>query len=264
MPRIVKKLIYHEKYHDNCHDYLKSHYLEKYALEEYKQLLYDISVRIPKITICDEMPTELYGDTIVCDQHAVVFSHSKDIYPIIATYALNACVGLLMYIPKYQVASLAHIDGLPGYSKKSAIRDGLRINFNPVYQNLVIILQYLRNICMTNETLEIDYYLIGGIFDMSEIMINDIIETINQINKNSHEYVFYFRGRNILGPENQSRNICFNTYDGKIYYFDYHLNVSYHQNFRNKDGLPFNILKAPRISEAMLDITYTPKILTIS
>lgn len=260
MPRTIKKLIYHEKYHDNCHDYLKSHYLEKYALKKYKELLYDISIQIPKIMICNEMPTELYGDTIVCDQHAVVFSHSKDIYPVVATYALNACVGLVMYVPKYRVASLAHIDGLPGYSKDSAIQDGVKIDFSPVYENLTIILEHLRKYCNTNETLGIDYYLIGGIFDMSEIMISDIITAINDTQNNNHKYIFNFRGRNILGPENQSRNICLNTQDGKIYYFDYHLNASYHHNFCSQNGLPFNIIKAPRNSEAFLDITYTPKI----
>ncbi|XWV26961.1 chemotaxis protein [Tupanvirus soda lake] len=252
----IKKLIFNEKYHDNCHDYLKPIYLEKYAVPKYKPLLYDIREKIPKINICEDTPYELYGEVIVCDQHAVIFSHHKDIYPIVATYALNACVALVMYSEKYKIAALAHIDGLPGYSKQSAILDGLNIEFDPVYENIKIILKNIRSFCGTNDVIDIDYYLIGGIFDLSEVMVHDIIECLDKFMKN---YKFKFKGRNILGPENQSRNICLNTKTGKITYFDYTVNSEYYANHRDKQGLPINIIKAPRKSEAFLDITYISK-----
>ncbi len=249
-----KKLIYNEKYHDNCHDYLKPFYLEKYAVAKYKSLLYDISKNIPKINICEETPYEKYNDIIVCDQHAVIFGHHLDLFPVLATYALNACVGLVMYNSKYKVAALAHIDGLPGYSKKSAIDDGININFSPVQTNITLMLKNIRNLCNTNEKIDIVYYLIGGIFELSEVMIHDIIECINTFDDKKNN--FSFEGRNILGPENQSRNICIDTSNGKISYFDYVTNSEFYKNHRNDNGLPMNIIKAPRISEALLDITY--------
>lgn len=52
----ARKLIYHEKYHNNCHDYLKTFYLEKYAVPKYKKFLYEIKNKIPKINICQESP----------------------------------------------------------------------------------------------------------------------------------------------------------------------------------------------------------------
>ncbi|XWV25623.1 putative chemotaxis protein ched [Tupanvirus deep ocean] len=255
----IKKLIYNEKYHDNCHDYLKPIYLEKYAVPKYKPLLYNIRQKIPKLNICEDTPFELYGEIIVCDQHAVIFSHHKDVYPVLATYALNACVGLVMYVDKYKVATLAHIDGLPGYSKQSAILDGLNIDFDPVYENIKIILKYIRSLCNTNENINIEYYLVGGIFDLSEVMVHDIIECINKFDKSN--FNFEFKGRNILGPENQSRNICIDTKTGKITYFDYTVNSDYYANHRKADGIPINIIKAPRKSEAFLDITYISKML---
>jgi chemotaxis receptor (MCP) glutamine deamidase CheD len=252
--RTKKKLIYNEKYHDNCHDYLKPLYLEKYAVPKYKRMLYFIKKNIPKLNICEETPYEKYAEVIVCDQHAMIFSHHMDIFPIVATYALNACVGLIMYSPKHKVAALAHIDGLPGYSEKSAIDDGLKINFSPINSNINIMLKNIRHLCNTNDNIEILYYLVGGIFDLSEVMIYDIIECINMFDNNKNN--FSFKGRNILGPENQSRNICFDTATGKISYFDYVTNSEFYANHRNKDNLPMNIIKAPRKSEALLDITY--------
>lgn len=253
----IKKLIYHEKYHDNCHDYLKPTYLEKYAVPKYKSMLYVIREQIPKLNICEDTPNEMYGEIIVCDQHAVIFSCYTDIYPMIATYALNACVGLIFYSQKFKVAALAHIDGLPGYSKQSAIDDGLNIDFDPVYENIKIMLKHMRLLCNTNQNIDIVYYLVGGIFDLSEVMIHDIIESIEKFNNMEHK--FSFRGRNILGPENQSRNICIDTKTGKITYFDYIANSDYHAKHRNANGLPINIIKAPRNSEAFLDVTYMAK-----
>lgn len=251
-----KTLIYTEKYHDNCHDYLKKVYLEKYAAVKYKKLLYEIQRQIPKINICEETPIQVYTDIIVCDQHAVIFGHNADIYPALATYALNACVSLILYIPQFKIAALAHIDGLPGYSNKSANDDGLNIDFDPIHENIKIILKKLRQMATTTDLINIKYYLIGGIFDLSEVMINDIIKCINEVS--GYEYNFIFKGRNILGPENQSRNICFDTRNGKITYFDYITNLEVYLNNLGTNGLPVNIIKAPRISEAILDITYEP------
>lgn len=252
----IKNLIYNERYHDNCHDYLKPMYIEKYAAVKYKQLLYEIRQSIPKISICNDTKIENYADIIVCDQHAVVFGHHRDIYPILATYALNACIGLVFYLPKYGVGSIAHIDGLPGYSMQSAIDDGVTINFDPISQNIGFILRTLRNLCKTNDKINVDYYLIGGIFELSEVMINDILNCINQIN--GEKYVFTLRGRNILGPENQSRNICLDTRNGEITYFDYVLNAEFYGSLVDNKGVPKNIIRAPRISEALLDVTYVP------
>lgn len=247
---------YSEQYHDNCHDYLKTLYLEKYAVSKYKKILYQIKNIVPKIDICQDTVCDDYGNIIVCDQHAVVFGHHNDIYPILATYALNACIGLVMHIPKYKVAALAHIDGLPGYSLESAINDGINIKYDPVYENINIILKILRNICNTTEVIEINYYLIGGIYGLSEVMVNDVTKCLDKYG--GKNYIFNFIGRNILGPDNQSRNICINTITGKITYFDYTMNREYYANNINDNGLPINIIKAPRKSEAFLDITYLP------
>src|SRR5690606_16057176 len=133
----------------------------------------------------------------------------------------------------------AHIDGLPGYSEISANEDGLKIDFDPVYENMKIMLKYVRKLCNTDELLDIDYYLIGGIFDLSEVMIHDIINCLNNPNnkyKFEFEYKFFFKGRNILGPENQSRNICINTKNGSITYFDYMINSEYYGKNRNVDN----------------------------
>lgn len=253
----TKSFIYNEPYHDNCHDYLKKIYLELYALPIYKPLLYEIKDKIPKINICNELSYDSYADIIVCDQHAVIFGHYLDICPILATYALNACVALVMYVPQYKVASIAHLDGLPGYSKQSAINDNIPIDFDPVCENIKLILQKLRNLAITKDKMQIEYYLIGGIFHLSEVMVHDIIECIN--NLEGSEYNFAFRGRNILGPENQTRNICIDSRNGQISYFDYVINSEFYINHTNHNGIPMNIIKAPRKSEAMLDITYEPQ-----
>lgn len=256
-----RETMFNEKYHHNCHDYLKRFYIEKYAYPRYKQLLYEIKEYIPVLNICNNTPTEQYPEIIVCDQHAVIFSHYLDRYPIMATYALNACIGLVIYIPEHKVGCLAHIDGLPGYSQKSSIEDGLKIKFNPVKENLNVILTFLKKLCMTcdkNDILIIDYYLIGGIFNLSEVMVNDIIECINEYQGTM--YRFNFKGRNLLGPENQSRNICIDTRNGIISYFDYITNSEVYEKNVGKNKLPINIIKAPRKSEAFLDITYIPKL----
>ena len=252
------KLIYNEKYHKNCHDYLKPLYIERYAVPKYKNMLYQIRNKIPKINICQDTPIQAYGETLVCDQHAMIFGHHSDIFPILATYALNACIGLLLYLPHFKVGCLCHIDGLPGYSKKSAREDGIKINFDPVTLNMNLILESIRKICLPFNLppiLDIDYYLIGGIYELSEVMIHDIIECIN---KYSLKHRFNFRGRNLLGPENQSRNICFDLRTGLMSHFDYLENSEFHAKYANKDGIPMNIIRAGRKSDAILDITYVP------
>ncbi|AKI80461.1 putative chemotaxis protein ched [Acanthamoeba polyphaga mimivirus] len=251
----LKKLIYNEKYHDNCHDYLKTTYLEKYAEPRYKKLLYKIREKIPKVDICEDTVFDDYRNVIVCDQHAVIFGHYNDVFPILATYALNACIGLVMYVPKHKIGALAHIDGLPGYSQESAKEDGLELDFSPVYENIEIMIRYLKQLSGSNESLEITYYLIGGIYGLSEVMIHDILETINKIQNDKLK--FNFMGRNLLGPGNQSRNICIDMETGKITYFDYTINSEYYGKNR-KDNVPMNIIRAPRKSEAYLDITYVP------
>lgn len=244
----IKKIIYNEKYHENCHDYLKKVYLEKYAEKKYKPFLYQLKEKIQKINICNEIAYAKYGKIIVCDQHAVVFGHHLDKYPILATYALNACVGLVLYLPEFKIGCLAHIDGLPGYSRTSAIGDGIDIKFDPVKENVKHMLRYLRKLCNSDKKILINYYLIGGIFGMSEVMIYDIIECINGMTE--HNFYFNFKARNVLGPENQTRNICIDMCDGKIYYFDYVTNFEYYSSN------PTNIIKAPRLSDALLDVTY--------
>lgn len=259
-----RQLIFNEKYHDNCHDYLKPRYLELYAVPEYKELLYQIAATIPKLNICTDTPEQTYIDIVVCDQHAVVLTCSTDTNPAIATYALNACIGLILYDPIHKVGALAHIDGLPGYSNQSAIDDGIKIDFSPVKLNLEIILRLFRGLttragAQASTNLSIDCYLVGGIFHLSEVMINDIMQTLDKFTSDPKSlYTFTYRGRNLLGPENQSRNICLDTRTGLITHFDYDLNSHIYAKYRRPDGLPINIIKAPHRSEAFVDVTYIP------
>ena len=252
----ANRIIFNEKYHDNCHDYLKTIYIEKYAPKKYKKFLYEIKKKIPIVPICNNTGVDTYANIVVCDQHAVIFGHRSDINPVLATYALNACVGLLMYVPAHGIGALAHIDGLPGYSKASAIDDGLDIEYDPVMENIKIILFNLSSM-VPNAKLMIDFYLIGGIFSLSEVMINDILVAIDKFHTTSNKYRFNFRGRNLLGPENQSRNVCIDMRTGEITHFDYITNSEFYDS-RNSDGTPINIIRAPRRSEAFLDITYRP------
>lgn len=260
----IKKLIFNEKYHDNCHDYLKPANLELYAIPKYKKLLYQIKEKIPKINICADTADNLYADIIVCDQHAAIISHSNDIFYVLATYALNACVAVVMYNSKYKIGCMTHFDGLPAYLAQSARAEGLDIDFDPVTENVKILLDKIyclaesigRTDSRIDSIIDIDYYLIGGIFGMSEVMINDIISCIKKMDKTKFKFVF--KGRNILGPENQSRNICLNTKTGAITYFDYGANSEFYRDFRNSTGQAMNVLKAPNISDKYLDITYEP------
>lgn len=259
---MTSRILFSQKYHDNCHDFLKKTYLEKYANQKYKNFLYDIKNKIPVVNICHELHTDQYSKTIICDQHAVIFGHKADINPILATYALNACVGLVLYSAKYGVGALAHIDGLPGYTQKSALEDNISINFSPVEKNIQLILTNLEMIAKhkSDKKFELDFYLVGGIYGLSEVMIHDIIETLLRL-QDSGNYIFNFRGRNILGPENQSRNICIDIRTGEVLHFDYVTNSEFYDGNKNTDNLPFNIVPAPRKSEAFLDVTYKPIII---
>lgn len=246
-----------EKYHDNCHDYLKRYYIERYASKEYKNLLYVIIKRIPKLDICDETNPNDYDKIIVCDQHAVIFGASCHQKSILATYALNSCIGLIMYAPAYRVGSVSHFDGLPGYSKEHAREDGLDISFSPVQYNIDVILRKIRSYCKTDDNILIQFYLVGGIFDLSEVMIHDILYYLSSIDS---RYRFDFRGRNLLGPENQSRNICLNTMNGKITHFDIFDNSEKYLYQRSDEGIADNIISAPYINAAILDVTWLPMI----
>lgn len=253
-----KSKMFNEKYHDNCHDYVKGYYLERYANRYYIKFLYSLAETVPVVDICKSVDSESYADTIVCDQHAVVFTRKTDYYPIIATYALNACIGLVMYNNKYGVAALAHIDGLPGYSQQSAREDGLAISFSPVQENIDAMMKTIRYLtgASLHQPLDIDYYLIGGIFNLSEVMIHDIVEYIGLVENKNKSYRFHLKGRNLLGPENQSRNISIDSRTGSVNHFNYIDNAAFYQNSKGDNGLPINIVKAPRQSEAFLDTTY--------
>lgn len=237
---------YKIKYFDNCHDFLKISHIHEYAIKEYIPILINIMESIPKLNICIDTPLNKYNELIVCDQHACIMTHKNDKYPVLATYALNACVGLILYSDKYKICTLAHIDGLPGYSKISAIRDGINISFDPVRKNIEFMLNYIRKISNTHDVLEIDFYLIGGIFGMSEIMIHDIIFALESLKKKG--FIFIFKARNLLGPENQSRNICFDSRNGKFSFFDLDNNKNFNKNK--------NFTHAKRESEAILDFVY--------
>lgn len=249
-----------ELYHDNCHDYLRKFYIRKYAVEKYASKLLEIAQKIPKFQFCNDIDPELYREIIVCDQHAVIFTHQFDSKPILATYALNACVGLVIYASKYKIASIAHIDGLPGYSRQSAIDDGMTdITTSPVSVNVKHILQTIRQIANTGELIELDFWLVGGVFGLSEVMICDIVAELATINGN---YKLNFRGRNLLGPINQSRNICIDSRNGFIGHFDYLTNSEIYIDDRNSESRPINIITAPRKFDAILDDTYHPRILS--
>lgn len=249
---------------NNCVDYLREIYIDIYTDKKYRRKLKKIIYSIPIIEICAATDIDVYSKIIVCDQHAVIFSHYLDLMPVMATYALNACIGVILYLPQFKVGCIAHMDGLPGYSKRSAMLDGVDIAMDPVTENLRMIFDKLHDIIgvdkiRTSDVIIIDLYLVGGVYTLSEVMIIDILETIDIFCKINPKFKFVFRGRNLLGPGNQSRNICFDTATGVISKFDYIINSTFYRN-HVRDNLPMNIIRAPRISEALLDITYEPVI----
>lgn len=215
---------FYEEYHDNCHDYLKPVYIELWAMPEYKKLLYSL-MEIPKLNICAE---ETKGDSIVCDQHAVVFGNANKGKPILATCALNACIAVILYCPNDKTGAIAHFDGLPAYSKESAELAGEKVEFDPIKVNMGMILNKLGK--------NLKAWLVGGIFGTSEPMLNDIVKFIESVPWITIE------GRNLMGPINQTRNISLDLRDGVIRHFD----------IMNDFDKP----KAPNKHPALLDITW--------
>lgn len=249
-------MVYKESYHDNCKDYLKKSYIEKFSPKKYKQTLFNISKIIPIIDICTDISPNSYEKTIVCDQHAVIFTDNKDKYTILATYALNACVGLIMYVKEEKIGSIAHMDGLPAYSKLDALDDGIDIDYDPVDYNILFMLNKIAILSKNKSVLNIDFYLIGGVFELSEIMIYSILCSIGKFNHKIIDNVLYnfnFVGRNLLGPINQSRNICLDISNGKIFHFDFMDNSEYYGQ-----KIPSNIIRGEKINSGKLDMTYFP------
>ena len=229
-------------YIDNCRDYLADVYINKFASVKYRPFLRQVRETVPLLEICLQSPESIYRSTIVADQHAWVVSRATDRYPVIATYALNACIGLVLYQPSKRVAALAHIDGLPGYSLVSARADGQEIDFDPAKRTVCNMLNRMQYLC---DERQYDAYLIGGIYGLSEVMIHDLMGVLRL-------YGVTVQGRNLLGPDNQSRNICFDTRTGAFTHFDYLTNDS--RCLITKCNIP----KAVRASEAELDLTYAP------
>jgi hypothetical protein len=253
--KMNKKLRYHVEFHDNCLDYLAPHYIKQYSEERYQKFLIELSEKIPIINFCQQMDKINYNKTIVCDQHAIIMTHDKDPYPYISTYALNACIGLILYEPQYHLGVICHFDGLPGFSQRSANEDGIIIDYDPFASNMKNVIDNLNYVTLnTIKHYNFDSYLIGGVYGLSETMIHDMYQYLNN---NFSDATFNFVGRNLLGPDNESRNIALSTLDGKLYYFDYVEN--YIAN--NGNG---NIITAPHLKNpvdknyTIMDITYLP------
>jgi hypothetical protein len=251
----MSKPRYHVEFHDNCLDYLAPYYIKQYSEERYQQFLLDLALRVPIINFCQQMIQSDYLRTIVCDQHAIIISHNEDPFPIMSTYALNACIGLILYEPKYHIGVIGHFDGLPGFSQESSIEDGIVIDYDPFASNMGAIMNRVN--LMTNSSIpyyNFDCYLIGGVYGLSETMIHDMF---TYLDNKFRDAKFNFVGRNLLGPDNESRNIALSTFDGKLYYFDYIENYVEHGNSAK------NIISAPHLRTpvdekyTMMDLTYT-------
>lgn len=225
-----------KEYHDNCHDFLKPLYIEMYAMTESKKFLYEIANYVPKLNICTDMSD--YDKVVVCDQHAVILGASTTDKPILATYALNACVALVIYCPDHKIGAMTHFDGLPAYFKSTAEKAGQIYDFDPIAVNLGMIFSKLENSVKPKPLGCLKVWLVGGVFGLSELMIRDLVTYLAE----SKEKI-KLKGRNLLGPINQSRNIALDLRDGSIKYFDI---LEYHEE----------ITKAPYKHSALLDITY--------
>jgi len=252
----MRKLRYHVEFHDNCLDYLAPYYIKQYGEERYQNFLLQLAQDVPIINFCQQMDQADYLRTIVCDQHATIISHYKDPYPFISTYALNACIGLILYEPTYHIGIVCHFDGLPGFSQRSANEDGIIIDYDPFITNMKNIMDQLNYVTDGKiKYLNFNTHLIGGVYGLSETMIHDIYNYLNNKFSNAR---FNFVGRNLLGPENESRNIALSTIDGKLYYFDYV------ENYMAHGGHAKNIIASPHLKDpvnekyTMMDITYIP------
>jgi hypothetical protein len=246
------------KYIPNCIDYNHEAY-QSYMLNDKINDIFDIINKIPSINFCNLLPNNLFKKLILSDQHAVVISNNNDKYPIIGTFSLNACIGLILYEAEYKIGCVMHMDGLPAYSKESAIKEGNNINFDPINENIVKVIKIfhelvnvqLNNINNTNDKkiLNINVNIIGGLFGMSEIMVIDIY---NCLKKSWIDYNIKFNiiGKNLFGPDNQMRNIALDTDTGKLYTFDYFINHYYTDSK--------NIIPAKKDNKYLLDVTYIP------
>ena len=202
---------------DNCIDYANQYNMDKIE-EKYQARIKDIIDKVPVINFCNHFDHKsLYPKTLEVDQHAYIITHAQDRFPIIATNSLCPCVSFIAYEPALRVGCLTHIDGLPAYSKESLIDDEIELDYIPLEYNMKAIIDGMK-IDANSETLNLDIYLIGGTSTLSPSVVIDIYDYINSY-KND-KIILNLKGRNILGPDNQSRSVALDTRDGKLYYFD--------------------------------------------
>lgn len=247
-----------EDFHDNCWDYLYPLYISRYCDESYVELINFVRKNVPKISLGIDTPVEQYRDIIVCDQHSVIITCSRDTNPIMATYALNACVSLVLYDRKNKYGSLSHFDGMVGYRVKIT-KDKYTYKHSPMYKEICRTLSIIRKLSGQEGTLDIEYYVIGGTFGLSELLIHDLIYCMTELDKNL--YNASFSGRNILGPKNQVRNFCFDTRLGTFSHFDYIYNYDQYakKNTMDPEWVPPNILLNKCKNRYKLDYTYITK-----
>lgn len=243
---MLKTGLFTEAIHDNCHDYLKPFYIEIYSDKRFKVLLYEIASRVDTLNICTELSRYDYEKVVLCDQHAFVTGRGDSNKPLLATYGINVCMSLILYAPGFNVGCVSHFDGLPGYSKESATKHDYKLSFSPVKRNIDAMLSSVRKCCNAKGKILVDFYLVGGIFNMSEVMLHDILEYLASIQ--GKEYQLVFKGRNIMGPENQARNVCLDTRCGSIRHYDIIISGEYNVS---------PMIEASNNSEALLDATWS-------
>jgi chemotaxis receptor (MCP) glutamine deamidase CheD len=202
----------------NCTDFLDDGFIED-ALDEYRLKLELIKRNVKPFDYCQPMEEDMYDKLIIGWQHTIVISHALDKYPIVGTYGLNSCVSLILYEPNYKIGVVTHFDGLPGWSQATHQRRGYKLEFDPLKYNIGNALAHVYKIIGDNtysSKLEFDVYIVGGIYRMSEVTIVDIYELIT---KKFENVVFNIKGRNLLGHDNQKRNVAIDTRTGELYRF---------------------------------------------
>lgn len=210
--------LYRTLHVDNCIDYLHIHMIKKYSDSSLLPVMKEIKHTVKKINVCEILPEDFFGLNVVVSQHCFGVTSHDNKYPIISTDSLNSCVGLILYEPTLKICSIAHFDGLPGYTKESVIKElGNVINYSPVHKNIGTMIDEMKKKNKA-ERYNFDVYMVGGIFVLSERSIVDIYQTLKSWQDKS--VTFKFSGRNLLGPINSRRNISFDTRTGKIYNFD--------------------------------------------
>jgi chemotaxis receptor (MCP) glutamine deamidase CheD len=237
------------------------HLLETYSKKYHTKLL-EIRSKLKKISFCEILPNDsLYKKCVVIDQHCLGVTSALDDYPIITTYALNTCVALILYEPNLKLGALSHIDGLPGYSRNSVIED-IKVDpgFDPASVNIERIIKELIALRPNETQFSFTTCLIGGAFGLSETMICDLYDAVNNFNKKeATDCKINLIGRNLLGGINECRNIALDTRNGEIYHFNYIENSIQH-NY-NPQNIPKPIeedLKHP-YEPYLLHITYAGK-----